>query len=614
MREWSAAAVSAQKQFAAKIAGKGLPLVPELGFTRVVNGFSARSIRAASPCSNGTPSVARRLPDARRLSGLALVARARADDRVAQPRADAGRLRRQGRDRRACSTRGSTRRIRSCAAASTRASTSSRRKASPRRRSTRGCPPRSSGTGRSSPGSSPARTGPAGCAGSRPGPGSCRSASRAGSRRSSGGYAIYGRTDQVLAGIERAVDPNGDGSVLDAARIALVGVAEPFAAFPSSALAQAVAGAAALDTLVVAPAGNDGPAGPAYGSIAGTGRRSRRARGRRRRRPRRRRNGAGADARRPPRPARPAAAARRRRRPAPRPDAAARGPRAGDPRTPSDERAAAGFFDARGYSLVAGRAALVAPGSTPQTAQRDAALAGAAAVIVPGVTPAGALGLDERVEVPVVGVPAEIARAARRALAAGIAVTVSIGVPRSAPNPAAGRIAPFSSRGLAYAGGGKPELVATGIAVATAEPGRNEDGTAHYGTVNGTSAAAAVVAGSAALLAGARPALDARALRGALVGDRARPRRTRSGRGGRRSARPDRRGGGRSRLPAGDALVRPRLRARCDRGADARDPERLLAPPRRRTLGAAAGRGRTSPSGSSRASSRSHVVAAVASG
>ena len=235
-------------------------------------------------------------------------------------------------------------------------------------------------------------------------------------------------------------------------------------------------------------------------------------------------------------------------------------------------------------------------------------------MIVPGVTPAGALGLDERVEVPVVGVPVEIARAARRALAAGIPVTVSIGVPRSAPNPAAGRIAPFSSRGLAYAGGGKPELVATGIAVATAEPGRNEDGTAHYGTVNGTSAAAAVVAGSAALLAGARPDLDARALRGALVATGRVP----AGLGLAEA------GGGLLDLTAAAAAevvsqpatlsFGPVFERGCDRGADARDPERLLSPPRRRTLGAAAGRGRDLPSGSSRASSRSHVVAAVASG
>ena len=33
-----------------------------------------------------------------------------------------------------------------------------------------------------------------------------------------GGYAIYGRTDQLLAGLERAVDPDADGSSLDAVR------------------------------------------------------------------------------------------------------------------------------------------------------------------------------------------------------------------------------------------------------------------------------------------------------------------------------------------------------------------------------------------------------------
>ena len=46
-----------------------------------------------------------------------------------------------------------------------------------------------------------------------------------------GGFAVYGRTDQLLAGIERAVDPDADGDVLDAARVAVVGVTEPFASF-----------------------------------------------------------------------------------------------------------------------------------------------------------------------------------------------------------------------------------------------------------------------------------------------------------------------------------------------------------------------------------------------
>ena len=86
-----------------------------------------------------------------------------------------------------------------------------------------------------------------------------------------GGYTVYGRTDQLLAGLERAVDPDEDGDVLDAARVAVVGVIEPFAGFADGPVARAVRGAARLDTLVVVPAGNEGPAGPSYGSIGGPG-------------------------------------------------------------------------------------------------------------------------------------------------------------------------------------------------------------------------------------------------------------------------------------------------------------------------------------------------------
>ena len=87
----------------------------------------------------------------------------------------------------------------------------------------------------------------------------------------SGGFAVYARTDQLIAGLERAVDPNADGDAHDAARVALVGVAAPFAAFADDPAARAVDGALGLDTLVVVPAGNDGPAGPAFGSVAGPG-------------------------------------------------------------------------------------------------------------------------------------------------------------------------------------------------------------------------------------------------------------------------------------------------------------------------------------------------------
>ena len=106
-----------------------------------------------------------------------------------------------------------------------------------------------------------------------------------------GGCVVYARTDQLIAGLERAVDPDGDGDVHDAARIALVGVAEPFASFADGPIARAVEGALALDTLVVAPAGNDGAAGPELRQHRRPGRRAGRAHRRRGRSPQRHRDG-----------------------------------------------------------------------------------------------------------------------------------------------------------------------------------------------------------------------------------------------------------------------------------------------------------------------------------
>ena len=332
-----------------------------------------------------------------------------------------------------------------------------------------------------------------------------------------GGWAVYSRTDQLLAGLERAVDPDGDGSALDAARIAVVGVVEPFAAFADGPVARAAAGAVALDTLVVAPAGNDGPAGPGYGSVAGPGGAPAALTvGAADERPRTStsrvvvRTGlrvvldrelplAGAVA--PERPltlsvVRPAAEAR-----------------AGSRTDPL-----ARFFDRDGYSVVAGRAALVSRAGDPADVGRRAAAAGAAALLVDRLVPAGALGLDERLAIPVVGLPAAVARDLRTAIARGIDVSVSLGAPSWEANGDAGQVAPFSSRGLAFDGGVKPELVAPGVELATTDAGRNDDQTARYATISGSSAAAAIAGGTAALVAQARPELDAQALKGVLVG------------------------------------------------------------------------------------------------
>jgi hypothetical protein len=55
------------------------------------------------------------------------------------------------------------------------------------------------------------------------------------------------------------------------------------------------------------------------------------------------------------------------------------------------------------------------------------------------------------------------------------------------------------------------------VSLGTAEPGANADGSARFGTISGTSAAAAIVAGAGALLAQARPELNAAALKALLV-------------------------------------------------------------------------------------------------
>jgi subtilisin family serine protease len=340
-------------------------------------------------------------------------------------------------------------------------------------------------------------------------------------REASGRWAVFGRTDQLVAGLEQAVDPNLDGIALDAARVALVGVAEPFAAFEDSPSARAVAGALRLDTLVVAPAGNDGVAGPGYGSISGPG---------------------GSRA------ALTVGAADLRESSASVHVVARVGlgvlfdervslagavaPTAKKsfavsmPRLDRAERTQGApprldhFFTKDGLSLVAGRAALVPAGDDPAYTASQAVKAGAALVVLYGgdSLPSGGIGLDDGVTVPVVGIPANVGARLAAELGDGRAASFSIGRVTSETSPTAGGVAPFSSRGLAFDGFVKPDLVATGVGLLTSDPGKAEDGSARYSSISGTSASSAIVAGAAALLAQARPQLDASALKGLLAG------------------------------------------------------------------------------------------------
>jgi hypothetical protein len=178
------------------------------------------------------------------------------------------------------------------------------------------------------------------------------------------------------------------------------------------------------------------------------------------------------------------------------------------------------FFGKEGLSLVAGRAALVPASDDPAYAASQAVKAGAALVVLYGgdSLPSGGIGLDDGVTVPVVGIPAAVGARVAQEIAHGRTANVSVGRVGSEASPSAGGVAPFSSRGLAFDGFVKPDLVAPGVGLLTADPGKAEDGSARYSSISGTSASSAIVAGAAALLAEARPQLDASALKGLLAG------------------------------------------------------------------------------------------------
>lgn len=344
-------------------------------------------------------------------------------------------------------------------------------------------------------------------------------------RSAGGSFALLGRGDALLAGLERAVDPNGDGAVEDAVAVALAAVVEPYASFPDSPEARAVAGATRLGTLVVAPTGNDGRAGRGFGTVGAPG-------------------GAAAaltvgalDARRvlleadtSVRVADDTVLDERARvlgsvaATEALPVAGLLGPTLADPRRSptavADGTVLADFFDREGVSRVAGRAALLPAGrGAIEPRVRNAVTAGARAVLVYGTTvPAGALDLDETTAVPVVALPADAGRKALEGLAGGEPVSVEFGSLVRVRNELAGRVAPFSSAGMAFDGHVKPDVVAPGVAIATSDAGANADGTPRFATATGSSVAAAVVAGTAAVVAQARPGLTSSELRSVLAG------------------------------------------------------------------------------------------------
>ncbi len=301
--------------------------------------------------------------------------------------------------------------------------------------------------------------------------------------------ALTGTDADLLAGLERAADPNGDGNLVDRARVALVAATAPFASFPSTPVDDATDDLARLGTVVVAAAGNDGPTDSARGSVGA---------------------------------------------PASGPSVLAVGAlddRAADLATavtiaggPTALGGTLGLLDAvappAGLTIpirlagadLHGAAVLLERGASLRAQARAATAAGAAAVIAWGDDPgpSGGLGIDDAAPLPVLSLDAATAAELARELTAGTALSIAFG-PSTRSAPAAGpTVAAFSASGLTDDARLKPDLVAPGVAVvSTAGAG--------FASFSGTSIAAAQVAGLAAGLAGRHPDWSADRLRAALV-------------------------------------------------------------------------------------------------
>jgi minor extracellular serine protease Vpr len=509
MRAWSASAVAQQEQFLARLAAVGARIAPEYRYTRVVNGFSARLDPTSAALLDGDREVTGIYP-----VRIAYPAQAAGPEGGVLPSAVAD-LEIAGLDGSGVTVAlldtgvdPSHPYLRQRVLAGVDViSPGSGGIAQPHPT----IPGRPERHGTELAGIIAGTEGPDGLHGIAPGASIMPVRVGGWQPNAEGGYSVYSRTDQLIAGLEAAVDPNDDGDVLDAARIALIGMVEPYASFADGPLPRAIAGAADLDLLTIVPAGNDGRAGPGYGSVAGPG--------------------GAIDA------LTVGAADGRLAAPTVRvhvraglrvlyeddvplggapTDTVTAGVAVVDRRTAS--RGIRALFTDDGVSTVAGRAVLLPRAALSDDTVEEATSAGALSVLVDGPLPAGAFSLDVPAGVPVVGLASDVVAEISAMLAAGVPVTVAVGNVEVASREAEGSIAAFSSRGLVLDASLKPDLAAPGVSVPTSEPGRGDDGEVRFGTISGTSAAAAVTAGVAAVVAQGRPGLDARQLHGVLVG------------------------------------------------------------------------------------------------
>jgi hypothetical protein len=319
----------------------------------------------------------------------------------------------------------------------------------------------------------------------------------------------------VLAAIERAVDPDGDGSPDDRAEVILIGVAASFGGDGVDPLVEAVSAADRAGSAVVVPAGNDGPSMSRPGTLGalaaspdvltvGGSHRAIRARTAR------------LDVRIG------AAVASLDDLPL-LGGAIPEDPLGlvvlGESGALSSGDAGEDYRESDGRSRVEGALVIVARGGgTLQQKARLAHAAGARALAVwdepgPATFPVSAGDLD--LPIPVIGLGRSQGAALDRVTARPDAVvTIAENAPTEVAAPG---VAGFSSSGPTIDGRQKPDLLAPSVAVQAPLPGRGADGAPRTGALTGTSAAAADVAARVARLRVENPALDPPAVRSLLI-------------------------------------------------------------------------------------------------
>jgi hypothetical protein len=317
---------------------------------------------------------------------------------------------------------------------------------------------------------------------------------RIASLRPAPGRAVeaVGGTDELLQGLEHAVDPDGNGDTSDHVAVAVIGVNAPYAGFSSTPEAQAIRGAAGLGTLVVAPAGDEGAGDSTVGSPGSA-------------------------------PAALAVGALAGPEPAPRVPVYVDGDRVafaavlgGAPN--KDPLTAAGPVISadpavlgRQAQQLRGKAVLVRAGANPSAQAAAAANNGAALVLLcdPRDRPLPAMSAG-RAQAPVIGLTGD---AAKKLLDVKPGASVRLaGIARGPRSdaPSDPQVSPSTAQGPSAGGLAKPELAAPGSALTVSPEGAAV-------VAGGTAIAAARVAAAAAKLARARPDLTPEQLKAALI-------------------------------------------------------------------------------------------------